>query len=251
MSKRYSVVEVFPTLQGEGLWAGRACVFLRMAGCNMWNGRPEDRHKGQGACAMWCDTDFAKGDPQSLPEVLARLDAAWEQHGGGQSRRMVVISGGEPTLQLDVALAKALKHEGWFTAIETNGTNDVDALSIIDHVCVSPKRGSTLQVWQAEELKVVIPGGVRAALDEHQWSIEELLALAAQGEWQHKFVQPQDVTDPTTVGVTELTRRLGHHEKIFRASELYDQNVKRCVDFVSRHPDWRLSLQQHKYIGAR
>jgi len=254
MSSKYGVVEIFPTLQGEGLLAGRACVFLRLSGCNQWNGRPEDRAKGSGACAMWCDTNFAKGDSQDLAEVLTRLEANWQQGGAGDLGRMVVISGGEPTLQLDLALAKALKHEGWFTSIETNGTNQCEALDIIDHVCVSPKRGSTLVVWRAEELKVVLPGGVPAAPPEHQWSDGELLGLADQGDWGHLFVQPQDVTDPTTVELTALThgRSIKNHSLGSGvAGQIYSANVNLCVDFVRRNPRWRLSLQQHKYIGVR
>lgn len=255
MSQRtYSVVEVFSTIQGEGKWAGRAAVFLRFAGCNMWSGRPEDRSKGSGACAMWCDTDFAKGTKQSIAEVLTRLQGAWETTSRSESNKMVVISGGEPTLQLDDELAKALAHEGWFTAIETNGTVDNPSLELIDHVCVSPKRGSLLKVWGAHELKVVIPGAVPGAPPELHWSEEELISLQKNGEWGALYVQPQDVTDQSTVELTALThaRQMRHHVMgSLGAMELYRANVQLCVDWVKAHPSWRLSLQTHKYIGAR
>lgn len=250
MTKSYSVVEIFPTLQGEGLLSGQSSIFLRFAGCNQWNGRPEDRSKGTGACAMWCDTDFAKGDKMDLIEILTRLEAAW----GDGPGRTVVMTGGEPTLQLDLELAKALKHEGWFTAIETNGTINNPALDIVDHVCVSPKRGSKLLVWAAQELKVVLPGGAPGAPPDHQWLEPELEWLAEQGTWGAKFVQPQDVTDVTTVGHTTLTvmrSALRHGAPARTLDNLYQLHVDACVAFVRAHPDWRLSLQAHKYLGLR
>lgn len=254
MSRSYSVVEVFSTIQGEGKWTGRACVFLRFAGCNMWSGRPEDRSKGAGACAMWCDTDFAKGHKMALPEVLGRLEAAWMPGQECSTDRMVVISGGEPTLQLDDELAKALLHEGWFTAIETNGTVDNPSLELVDHVCVSPKQGSVLKVWGAHELKFVLPGAVPGAPPDHHWSEDQLLTIARDGEWGALYVQPQDVTDQTTVELTALTharQRRNHVMGSIGAGQLYEANLKTCVDWVKSHPSWRLSLQTHKYIGAR
>lgn len=248
MLREYQVVEIFPTLQGEGTWAGRRAVFVRLAGCNMWDGKPEHRARGQGACAMWCDTYFAKGQPMSYAEILARMEAAWQVG----SDKMVVITGGEPTLQMDIALVKAMKHEGWYVACETNGTRDSDALEIVDHVCVSPKRGSVLQVWIAEELKVVLPGCVPGAPPEMRWSESELLGIAAQGQWDRKYVQPQDVTDPTTVEVTALTRMRSMREiGPTAAGQMFQRNVDECVAWVHAHSDWRLSLQQHKYIGLR
>lgn len=193
-----------------------------------------------------------------LMEVLTRLEAAWNQRAApGEAQglnKMVVITGGEPCLQLDDALAKALSHEGWFTAVETNGTIDNPTLDIIDHVCVSPKRGSALVVWGAHELKVVVPGGVQGAPPEHQWDEDELLGLAKRGQWGALYVQPQDVTDQSTVELTALThlRSLKNHSMGgIKANALYEGNVATCVDFVQRHPSWRLSLQTHKMIGVR
>lgn len=253
MSKKYSIVELFPTLQGEGKWAGRAAVFLRFAGCNQWNGRPEDRHKGTGACAMWCDTNFAKGQPMDLADILTRLEGAWAQYATPRNR-MVVISGGEPCLQIDDALIHGLVKEGWFTAVETNGTVDNSSLDLVDHICVSPKRGSELKVWGAHELKVVIPGAVPGAPPEMHWTEDELEYLRTHGEWGALYVQPQDVTDVTTVEVTALTQ--GRQKKLhtlgsIQSHSMYATNVATCVDFVQRHPEWKLSLQTHKYIGAR
>lgn len=253
----YSIVEAFSTIQGEGKWAGRAAVFLRFTGCNMWNGRPEDRSKGKGACAMWCDTNFAKGTIMSLAEVVTRLEALWKQHDETGLNRMVVMTGGEPTLQVDDDLVKALAGEGWFTAIETNGSVENPTLEIIDHVCVSPKQGRPLKVWGAHELKVVYPGGVPGAPDEMQWSEDQLKVIARDGDWGALYLQPQDVTDVTTVEVTALTHRRnappdGRAELARIESEtLYRRNVERCVDFILRNPGWRLSLQTHKYIGVR
>ena len=255
MSRKYSVSEMFPTLQGEGKWAGRAAVFLRMSGCNLWNGKPADRSKGRGACAMWCDTDFSKGQTMSLVEVLARAEGLWERHAKGPANKMVVITGGEPMLQVDDDMLKAFSTEGWFTAVETNGTVENDALDLVDHVCLSPKLGSNLKVWGAHELKVVLPGGVPGAPPDHHWDEDALDELRVLGEWGALYVQPQDVTDPTTVELSALTmaRRPDkrHVLGVDQAMSFYDRNLAMCVDFVQRHPEWRLSLQQHKMIGMR
>lgn len=251
MSKRYSVVEVFPTIQGEGKWAGRAAVFMRFAGCNQWNGIPADRAKGTGACAMWCDTSFAKGKPMTIADIVTRLDGAWSQY-ASPVNKMVVITGGEPCLQLDDHLVKVLAGEGWFTAIETNGTIDNPSLELIDHICVSPKKGSELKVWGAHELKVVIPGGVPGAPAEHQWTADELEDLRQAGEWGSLYVQPQDITDLATVEITALThskRGAPHTLGTAMANARYVENVAMCIDFVQRHPHWRLGLQTHKLVG--
>jgi len=256
MSKRYAVVEVFATLQGEGRWAGRRAVFLRFAGCNMWNGIPADRHKGQGACAMWCDTNFAKGKAVNLDTLLADLDVAWDGapagHGTHDSR-MVVISGGEPTLQLDAELVTELKRNGWFVAVETNGTNDVPALGLCDHVCVSPKRGSVLEVFKADELKIVLPGGIPDAPSDHHWSHGELHELGAFGEWGELFVQPQDVTDVSYVEQTYLHHigLPGVERKHVSGADQFAANVKTCLDFLEVSPGWRLSYQVHKVLGVK
>lgn len=256
VDRKYSVVESFATLQGEGYWAGRRAVFLRFAGCNMWNGRPEDRDKGEGACAQWCDTNFADGAKMTSAEIIARLNNEWGDHPAGRNAedsRMVVITGGEPTLQLTPQLVKDMHAEGWFVSIETNGTNDAESLQAVDHVCVSPKRGSVLRVWKGHELKVVIPGGVANAPASHQWTDGELGFIVRNGTFKHWYVQPQDVTNPKAVEQTYLHAiRLGaRQEQVGIAEVIYRGHVSMCQSFIERNPGWRLSLQQHKYIGLR
>jgi len=252
MSKNYVVTEIFHTLQGEGLWSGRPAVFMRLAGCNQWNGIPADRHKGSGACAMWCDTNFAKGSKMDLETVLTQLDAAWATHSLPEPGRMVVISGGEPTLQIDEALIVELKRNGWFVAIETNGTIDNPALALCDHVCVSPKRGSELLVWTAAELKVILPGGIPGGPIEHQWSNADLEYLSVLGIWSHKFVQPQDITEASAVEQTYLhTIRTGKPGEVPSGAGQFESNVQTCIDFIGTHPGWRLSYQVHKILGVK
>jgi len=251
MSKTYAVVEVFETLQGEGRWAGRRAVFVRFAGCNMWNGIPADRAKGAGACARWCDTNFVGGDKMSADELVAVCNTAWTgpRGHGSEDSPMVVVSGGEPTLQFDSALARELNRAGWFIAIETNGTKDSEVLRACDHVCVSPKKGSTLAVWAAHELKVVLPGGISSE-PESQWTDGELATIAARGHWGARFVQPQDITNQAAVEDTHLhTLRVG--AGTVREAQLYDHHVRVCRDFIRANPGWRLSVQQHKYLGLR
>jgi 7-carboxy-7-deazaguanine synthase len=244
MSKKYAVVEVFPTLQGEGLWSGRRAVFFRLAGCNLWNGHPEDRAQGKGACARWCDTAFAKGHPQTIEQIMVRLEDAWD---GAPGEKMVVITGGEPTLQIDEELVLAMKGAGWYVSIETNGTNENPALDLIDHVCVSPKKGTTVVLQKGHELKVVLPGAVPG---EVGWSSGELKAFE-RGQWGHMFVQPQDITDQTAVEQTYLhsirTGKLVTNEE----QQLHMANVQACLSWVSQNPTWRLSLQTHKFLGLR
>lgn len=256
MTKTYSVVEMFPTLQGEGTWAGRRAVFLRMAGCNMWNGIPADRWKGAGACALWCDTNFANGTKLSLDDVVSGLETAWGDRPVGLSRqdaRMVVITGGEPTLQLDPDLVAAIKNAGWFVAIETNGTNNTPALAQCDHVCVSPKKGQRpLEVFRADELKVVLPGGIAGDLKDNHWTTQELHELASFGEWGELFVQPQDVTDTAHVEQTYLHSigRIKPGEYATGVAQFAD-NVKACLDFLEVSPGWRLSFQSHKILNIK
>lgn len=254
MSKRYAIVEIFPTLQGEGRWSGRRAVFLRMAGCNLWNGIPSDRWKGQGACAMWCDTNFAKGKAMDINEVGQALDTAWGDHPFGaqpHEKRMVVISGGEPTLQLDEALVRALKQGGWYVAIETNGTNNIPELALCDHVCVSPKRGSELMVWSADELKVVLPGGIPGGPDEHRWSTAELHDVATLGRWGELFVQPQDVTETAYVEQTYLHSISGKPGVYTPGEAQFRDNVRACLAFLEVSPGWRLSFQVHKILSIK
>jgi 7-carboxy-7-deazaguanine synthase len=173
----YTVKELFYTLQGEGGQAGRAAVFLRFAGCNLWSGREDDRATAQ---CRFCDTDFVGGerfaDAGSLAGAVAAL---WPQGQGGKP--YVVCTGGEPSLQLDAALIDALHGQGFEIAIETNGTRPLPPG--IDWVCVSPKAGTDLAVTAGDELKLVWP---QAGLDR--------AALLRLG-FRHHFLQPVDGPD--------------------------------------------------------
>jgi 7-carboxy-7-deazaguanine synthase len=208
----YSVKEIFYTLQGEGANAGRAAVFCRFAGCNLWTGREEDRAS---AVCQFCDTDFVGTDGTlggkypTAPELAAMVAAQWPNERGA---RLVVLTGGEPLLQVDDALVQALHAEGFEIAVETNGT--VEPPAGIDWLCVSPKAGSTLRVKQGQELKVVIP---QEGLD---------LAALAELPFEHHFVQAMD---------GPLARR----------------NAQLATEFCMADPRWRLSVQTHKVLGIR
>lgn len=207
----YSVKEAFLTLQGEGANSGRAAVFCRFAGCNLWSGREVDR--GEAQC-RFCDTDFVGTDgtnggrfatPQALGDHVEHL---W----GNLRRqdRFVVCTGGEPLLQLDTRLLLELKGRGFQVAVETNGT--LPALAGIDWVCVSPKSKTTVVQTHGDELKLVFPQqGIQPEMFE-QWDFE------------HFFLQPMD--------------------GLCRAA-----NTARAVEYCLSHPRWRLSLQTHKLIG--
>jgi 7-carboxy-7-deazaguanine synthase (Cx14CxxC type) len=209
----YSVKEVFYTLQGEGANTGRAAVFLRFSGCNLWSGRAEDRARGPGGCSRWCDTDFVGTDgtgggrfpgPSELAHHVAR---AWATRPGQQ---LVVCTGGEPLLQLDEPLLEALKAKGFEVALETNGTLPLPRG--VDWVCVSPKAGAKLTIRSGDELKVVFP---QDGLEPRHF--EEL-------GFDHFLIQPMDGPE-----------RERHHAAA----------VRFCLD----NPRWRLSLQTHKYLG--
>ena len=209
----YAVKELFVTLQGEGFHSGRAAVFLRFTGCNLWSGREADRGKGLGGCARWCDTDFVGTDGENGGRFVtadALADAVADCWGARGDGRFVVCTGGEPLLQLDVALVEALHARRFEVAIETNGTLPVP--SGVDWVCVSPKAGGAVVVTQADELKVVVP--------QEGAEPERFASLAAK----HRFVQPMDGLD--------------------RA-----RNVQHAIAWCLAHPGWRLSLQTHKLLG--
>lgn len=216
----YTVKELFPTLQGEGAHAGRAAVFCRFAGCNLWTGREEDRTS---AVCQFCDTDFvgsdgAGGGKFETAELLAdAILAAWNSTLAGPQQRYVVFTGGEPLLQLDAALIDALHAIGFVIAIETNGTIKVP--KGVDWVCVSPKAGSELIVLQADEIKVVIP---QSGHD----SIENVLARFEKMDYRNRFLQAMD-------------------------GPKLQENLALAVQLCQKRPLWRLSVQTHKMIGIR
>ena len=208
----YAVKEIFLTLQGEGAQAGRRAVFCRFAGCNLWSGREVDRGK---ATCRFCDTDFVGTDGtlggkyRSAADLAASVAQSW---GAGTADRYVVLTGGEPMLQVDTPLVEALHAEGFTIAIETNGTLPV--APGIDWICVSPKAGSELVQLCGDELKLVWP--------QPGSDIERLAAL----DFRHRLVQPLD--DPDAAA-----------------------HVRACVALVMADPRWRLSLQTHKTLGLR
>ena len=205
----YSVKEIYYTLQGEGANAGRAAVFCRFAGCNLWSGREEDRSS---AICQFCDTDFLGTDgPGGGRFANAEAFAsAIQQHWPQSGSPFVVFTGGEPLLQLDEDLVDVLHQRGMELAVETNGTigNSLN----LDWVCVSPKAGSDVVVKSGDELKLVYPqAGAEPELFE-DW------------QFQHFFLQPMDGPDR-------------------------ERNTLLAVEYCLAHPQWRLSLQTHKLLG--
>lgn len=241
----YAVKEIFTTIQGEGLNAGRRAVFLRFAGCNLWDGLPEHRARGEGPCSLWCDTDFFRGERYDSARGLAMaVRAAWGDVPG--SPKLVVLTGGEPGLQVDEELVDELRWASFFAiAVETNGTRvgrgDERAIEKCDHVCLSPKRGTNWRRLEvAHEVKVVLPG---AAYAGDGWTGDELLEIEgwARDRGAALFVQPQDPIDPLTVDASHLKKHLHAYNP-----RVYEAAVRQCVEWVHAHPRWRLSMQTHK-----
>lgn len=224
----YAVKEIFLTLQGEGLQAGRRAVFLRFAGCNLWSGREADRAEAQ---CRFCDTDFVgtdggNGGRYDAPALAGRVARLWGEPGGvapddprssrgddrpgSGERPLVVVTGGEPMLQLDAALIGALHSAGFEIAVETNGT--LPAPSGLDWICVSPKAGTKVVQRSGDELKLVWP---QPGIDPR-----DLLGW----DFRHFLIQPLDGPER-------------------------EESTAAAIDYVMRHPRWRLGLQSHKLIG--
>ena len=209
----YRVKEIFYTLQGEGMNAGRPAVFCRFAGCNLWSGHDQDRAS---AVCRFCDTDFAGTDGTgggkyaSAGALAGAVERLWP--GRESARRFAVLTGGEPALQVDTPFIEALHARGFLVAIETNGTLGLPAG--IDWVCVSPKADASLKVREGNELKLVYPQP-RASPSAYE-------ALS----FEHFLLQPMDGPE-------------------VRA------NTERAIAYCMEHPKWRLSLQTHKFLGIR
>ena len=208
----YAVKEIFLTLQGEGVHAGRRAVFLRFSGCNLWTGREVDRAS---AICQFCDTDFVGTDGENggrydAEALAAKVAALW---GDGTDNRYFVITGGEPMLQVDDGIVDALHAQAFQIAIESNGTIDVHPG--IDWVCISPKAGSDIVQLTGDELKLVWP--------------QPTSDLDAMEQWQfaHFLIQPMDAGD---AGVNAA-------------------HVAEATRLVMERPKWRLSLQNHKILG--
>jgi 7-carboxy-7-deazaguanine synthase len=215
----YTVKEIFYTLQGEGAQAGRASVFCRFSGCNLWSGREEDRSR---AVCQFCDTDFVGTGPDggkfgSASELADAIDRCWggpagrSDHTPGRDK-YVVCTGGEPLLQLDDALIDALHDRGFDVAVETNGTRP--APRSLDWICVSPKAGAPFVQTTGSELKLVYP--------QENAPPEKYAGLA----FRHFFLQPMDGPD-------------------------IERNTEDAIEYCLRHPQWRLSIQTHKLVGIR
>lgn len=208
----YAVKEIFLTLQGEGAHAGRTAVFCRFAGCNLWSGREEDRAS---AACQFCDTDFIGTDGTfgarygSADQLADAVAARWA---GERAHRYVVLTGGEPLLQVDTPLIAALHARGFAIAIETNGT--ISPPDGLDWICVSPKAGAELVLRQGNELKLVYP---QAGAEPENF---------AHLCFERFSLQPMDGPEIA-------------------------ENTARAIEYCLRHPQWRLSLQTHKTIGIR
>ncbi|PCI37057.1 MAG: 7-carboxy-7-deazaguanine synthase [Rhodospirillaceae bacterium] len=203
----YQVKELFYSLQGEGANSGRPAVFCRFSGCNLWSGREVDR--ADAAC-NFCDTDFVGGDKFSDAKTLAEAVAGfWPT---GHEAKFVVLTGGEPGLQVDAALVEALHKQGFEIAIESNGTQDLP--DGIDWVCISPKASEPLKVTKGHELKLVFP---QTEVDPADYA-----AL----EFEHFYLQALD----------------GPYQ---------EKNLLLAMDYCLQHPQWRLSLQTHKLLNIR
>jgi len=206
----YAVKEIFLTLQGEGGQAGRPAVFCRFAGCNLWSGREQDRAS---AVCNFCDTDFVGLDGpgggrfSEADELAKAVEAAWT---GGPGDRLVVLTGGEPLLQVDEALVDALHGRGFSIALETNGT--LPAPTGIDWVCVSPKADAPVVQTSGQELKLVYP---QPGVDPARF--ESL-------DFERFLLQPMDGPDR-------------------------EANTRAAIAYCLAHPRWRLSVQTHKYLG--
>jgi 7-carboxy-7-deazaguanine synthase len=209
----FSVKEIFYTLQGEGANAGRAAVFCRFAGCNLWSGLEKDRLT---AVCQFCDTDFVGTDGPgggkfaTAAELARAIAAAWPFPAAPRVRPLVVFTGGEPLLQLDEDLLRYVHDHGFEAAIETNGTRLPPPG--VDWICVSPKAGAELRLRRGQELKLVYPQ--TAAPPE----------LFADLPFDHFFLQPMDGPER-------------------------EKNTRLCVDYCLKHPQWRVSLQTHKLLN--
>jgi 7-carboxy-7-deazaguanine synthase (Cx14CxxC type) len=208
----YHVREIFYTLQGEGAHSGRPAVLCRFAGCNLWNGREADRHE---AICTFCDTNFlgtnglGGGRFARASDLADAIAGAWPTAGRG---RYVVLTGGEPALQIDAPLLEALRARGFMRAIETNGTLPLPPG--LDWICVSPKAGAPLHQREGDELKLVFPHG---GLDPS--SLDSL-------PFTYRFLQPCD-------------------------GPAVEANTRAALEYCLKHPHWRLSLQTHKLLGIR
>lgn len=209
----YTVKEIFYTLQGEGAHTGRPAVFCRFSGCNLWTGREQDRAN---ATCTFCDTDFVGVGPdggkfRSAADLAEAVVSRWPSL-NGHGQRFVVCTGGEPLLQLDAAAIDAFHQRGFEVAIETNGT--LEPPPGIDWICVSPKAGSDTVLRRGNELKLVYP---QPAVQPDAFEA---------GQFDQFYLQPMDGPD-------------------------VEHNTRLALEYCLAHPQWKLSLQTHKFVGIR
>jgi 7-carboxy-7-deazaguanine synthase len=203
----YAVKEIFYTLQGEGANMGRPAVFIRFAGCNLWSGREKDRLE---AVCQFCDTDFLGGQRYGLNALVNSAAALWPNPKGNP---LVVLTGGEPALQIDAALVNALKINHFQIAIETNGTVELPTTGI-DWMCVSPKAGTELKITVADEVKLVFP--------QRSLMPDQLPAFQASYRW----LSPMDGPN-------------------------LQENTQAAIEYCLANPEWRLAIQAHKAWNIR
>lgn len=205
----YQIKEIYYTIQGEGYHAGRPAVFCRFSGCNLWSGREEDRSK---AICQFCDTNFwgtdgENGGKYSAEELTSKIKSLLPDDA---LTPFVVLTGGEPALQVDDKLVETMHNHGLEIAIETNGTKSLP--DGIDWICMSPKAGTEIVLTKGNEIKIVVP---QKGIDPANFE-----AL----DYDHKYVQAME-------------------------SDNWDDNIKHAVQYVLAHPHWKLSVQTHKYLG--
>lgn len=210
--KKYAFKEIYYTLQGEGLHAGRAAIFARFSGCNLWSGLEKDR---EFAICQFCDTDFwgvdgENGGKYNSAELIDIIRLLWPHH---DVRTFIVFTGGEPALQLDQALVDTLHQNNIEIAIETNGTLELP--KGIDWITVSPKSGTELKLKAGNELKLVYPQDGQKPEDFQNYNFDN---------W---YLQPMD------------------------SEGLQEKNTALCIDYCLRHPQWKLSVQTHKILGLK
>ena len=208
---KYRIKEIFFTQQGEGKNTGKDFIFVRFSGCNLWSG--QEKHRASAIC-KFCDTDFygtdgINGGKYQAKELIKKIKSLWIS---ADSQIRVVLTGGEPLLQVDKGLISALKKENIYIAIETNGT--LEAPDGIDWICMSPKANTEIKLRKGSEVKVVYP---QKNLNPDNFNVLD---------FKNFYIQPMD-------------------------SENYEDNVSQSVKFCMQNPNWKLSLQTHKILGIR
>ena len=207
----YRIKEIFFTQQGEGKNTGKDFIFVRFSGCNLWSGK--EKHRASAVCSF-CDTDFygtdgINGGKYMAKELIEKIKSLWIS---ADNQIRVVLTGGEPLLQVDKPLIDALKNEDIYIAVETNGT--LEAPDGIDWICMSPKANTEIKLKKGSEVKVVYP---QKNLNPDDFNVLD---------FKNFYIQPMD-------------------------SQSYEDNVSQAVKYCMRNPNWKLSLQTHKILGIR